>query len=675
MKSLADHNQDNLFRSFYSISLGLLQLTSRCHDDELLFSAASFCLHSPAEVTAGKHNGRFSLTFALDPTGLALTVKDFRLGNRSMLAQLEGVPARYILVHAMNQLLQHFAVQVPPDLAQYIPCTDRQTGRCQGLRYAADYMEFHSATAAPYDYARSDYFVGESWEMHPRRLSSVFLTSLLLAGSGAAWRGSARDLPCVLVLAVLCLCWWRDGPFAQLPSLVSDLDMVPARPHHTVQDVMWKLDCWSKFAACVTGVEMLVAGLYGVLISVIESCSTRQRVCRKQAYLWLALIVIASQFLLLAGMPMMMRIGHEMGQSLQSAPPRPCFQTLLATLNITSSLSGSADDIRTADVVSCASTVLWVSCLGVYVLVPIFAVPPGMFMGALAFVGKHRVEGVGTHGSSCSSAYATATLCILFTEFAISCATLGPFCVVYQTLSGQMSWWYAYWVLALCRPFLAVHTLWLVARWGAEKSWADWAQGFSMCFAYLAMSLWASALLWDSFAASLTPLRGVRAFAGAMYAAITWFTASTMYFLLKDMALNETRNAHKMGNTLRTCAQQVLRKVGHHCFSEIAQSLCAWKLFEQIPDPESRFLREGAEEVTELAEEGAEQSLSFPKGEHWAAVWLLEMDALASLLYHCFKTVWLAVTTGFIEHEFDALKLLYADQKDWVGLADKATLA
>ena len=647
--------------SLLELSIASARTVARCSKrQQPLWSASTKMIRNHASVV-GKNDADGSLLiFVGFETQNHLEVNNFLMREPSIPLSPNAIQshAKWILskfIPDINANLEALGLKIPKYLARYIPCTG--SGRnCTNLvthhvsmqENDGGYIEFREGDSpvSPLVFSASDpstrddiagffnkirYYVAKfcSWlTVHTPWI--VYPAIWLLIVSITFWFSPMLGIS-VIMLTALWHGWQADGPFTKFTEeALQDLGF---SAQYGTSGVASKLKSWNAWCILVTWVEMvcvpflLVGG--HLLAKILTSCGDEATDAKVVLKIWLGIIVIASQFLLLVGMPMVMLLGRELGTQQEPRKVVPDAAIHVAMLFVSSkevlhNAAGTA--------VSCSFTAMFVCHLGLHFVFLLLAIPPGIFLGTMAYTfqdwkGPNRNNG-------------SVTLILLMTELVLSAAILGPFVIAYQTLNGTLMWWMGYVLVGLCRPLFAVPACRLICNLDARDgpSFTIFAMGIS----YLGSSICGGVWMFQCFNDALdrlksetkdSPLHLGPVFIWAMSLVVMWFAASTSYLVLDDVDKCSGRNCQKITDHVEM--------VSHHVSGKV------------VPSP----VKEVEGEVKSIfSERWLEKSWTylFP----WV-LWLLEMDALASLLYHLFKVVWLANQTGFFMYAIQSESLLY----------------
>ena len=338
----------------------------------------------------------------------------------------------------------------------------------------------------------------------------------------------------------------------------------------------------------------------------------------RMAYWIFSVIVLVSQFWLLVGMPMTLFLGRDLGAEVEEVSARSFPSSALNLIEVGLNLGPSEIHHTTGTMISCSFTSMFVAFIGMYLIYFLLPLPVGVFLGAVAFIVRE--------GTTCWSprvANMTA-LCILITELLSTASILGPFIIAYQILGGTTQWWLAAGLMGVCRPPFAIQ----YTKANKDPSSLQFC-AIPVVSAYLGISMIGAVLLWESYNGALDAIVTGKAgeavllgrlsvFTFAIYGANVWFVSSSAYMLLCDAG----------------CAARVGRRIERRVFREWWGQVSSW-IERQLEIPcvgkllHTRWI---SQETWQLQWE----SFFFP----WL-VWLLEMDALVSFLYHFVKVCYL----------------------------------
>ena len=343
---------------------------------------------------------------------------------------------------------------------------------------------------------------------------------------------------------------------------------------------------------------------------------------RALAYLYVCLFVVLSQAYLVVGRPMMMFLGSELSSGSASAP--------CASAEVLQSLAG--EGMATAGKAQCAAisssfTSIFMTYLGLYFIFLIQAVPPGVFLGSVAFVVKSWDERI-MHGVA-----DLATLCVVLAEMAVSCAVLGPFIIVYQMQAGTVRWWAALGILAGLRPALTLPLWRLVCR--LNEQLVPICAILSLAALYVGLSMVGNWLLWREVGSGFSELKlqlsGM--YVLVSHVTIVWFTALGAAVTLDDVAANSSANLCVVGRSLKSLSNWAWRRL-----------------------PQTAFQHEEAQAENAMSLSGCGKAAMQQLWEKsWFLIlWVLAMDAVVSLLYHVVKVLWLGFASGWFSYELRA---------------------
>ena len=643
--------------SLLELSIASARTVARCSQRQKpLWSASTNMIRNHASVV-GKNDADGSLLiFVGFETKNHLEVNDFLMREPSIPLSPNAIQshAKWILskfIPDINVKLEALGLKIPKYLARYIPCT--QSGRnCSNLvthhvsmqENDGGYIEFREGDSAvsPTVLSASNPttlndiagFLNKIWQdvswltVHTPRI--VYLAICILIVSITFCSSPTLGIS-IIMLTALWYGWQADGPFAKFTDeALQDLGFSAQYGTHTVAS---SLQDWHDWCIRVTQVEMvcvpfLISGGH-FLAKILRNCGDEATDAKVVLKIWFGIIVIASQFLLLVGMPMVMLLGHELGTQQEPRKVVPDAAIHVAMLFVSSkevvhNAAGTA--------VSCSFTAMFVCHLGLHFVFLLLAIPPGIFLGTMAYAFQHW-NGPKRNSSS-------VTLILLMTELVLSAAILGPFVIAYQTLSGTLMWWMGYVLTGLCRPLFAVPACRLICNLASRDrpSFTMFAMGTS----YLGFSIFGAVWMCHCFNNALdklksetkdSPLHLGPIFIWAMSLAVMWFAASTCYFVLDDVDNSSGHNVQKIADHVEMVSHQVNGQVVRSPVKEVQGEVKG--IFPE------RWLEET-------------WTYLFP----WV-LWFLEMDALASLLYHLFKVIWLANQTGFFMYAIQSESLLY----------------
>ena len=526
-----------------------------------------------------------------------------------------------------RQLEEHYALTIPDVFARYIPCK-MASGRCQNLVVQTTdleqggYMEFAEVEKR----ASVQFLVAQDmcgliypaysslakWfncGCHADTLHTLAIFSSALLGFLLITFVDGSKICSVswLMLFALSLSWCRDGPFNRF--VASALWGLSGK--YGTDAVEEMLQSWNNVAFSFTLMELL-AVLFWTLVNRFLLW-TRARLAvkllswRKLVYMCFSGFVCLSQFGFLFGLPMMTFLGRRLSES---GAAQPCKDAML----LLSAQSNSTLAHPQATALSCTFTAMYVSHLGLYLVFFLLAMPPGMFLGIMSFFTAKWSERQKNRAAD------LATLWLLITELVSFASVLGALLSVYQIVGGTMQWWAACCICGVCRPFFAVPSCMLLSR-SAEVRRPSFLL-VSLGLGYLGFSLTGAVILFRAVALSLQSLStaGQHAtrslswtFICAMYGNTLWFVASSLYLALEDAVCHDCLHVRRVRN---------------------------W-----VEDQASRRLIKDLKEH-EMA--GAAEAAHFLGPETWKVawqsvlpwiIWMLEMDALVSLLYHVVKMV------------------------------------
>ena len=385
-----------------------------------------------------------------------------------------------------------------------------------------------------------------------------------------------------------------------------------------------KLRLWNETAFCVTLLELLAVTGWIILRGLLMQCCRRWaysvETMRKLAYMCFSTFVCLSQFTLLVALPMSTFLGSEL------SPPHaaePCSNAMML-------LSGQNSALKDpeATLMSCGFTAVYVSYIGLNLVFFFLALPPGIFMGIMMFFTVMWTERRTRYMAD------LATLCLLVTELVSFASILGPFVITYQILGGSLEWWLACGVVGVFRPLFAVPACLLMNRF-AEPGRPVFLIA-SVSLAYLGLSFTGAVIFWKSFNVALEALSDAAQqtawggdlsgyFACTMYCTVVWFLASSTFLALEDVTCNGSRH-------IRSLRSWVQGKSGI-----LIAAAC-------------KKLDGYAYEAAEAAKHNMQHLPTQASATSWQAIWkaalpwiifVLEMDALVSLLYHAVKIGWL----------------------------------
>lgn len=571
--------------SLLELSIASARTVARCSQRQKpLWSASTKMIRNHASVV-GKNDADGSLLiFVGFETQNHLEVNDFLMREPSIPLSPNAIQshAKWILskfIPDINVKLEALGLKIPKYLARYIPCT--QSGRnCSNLvthhvsmqENDGGYIEFREGDSAvsPSVLSASNPttlndiagFLNKIWQdassltVHTPRI--VYLAICILIVSITFCSSPTLGIS-VIMLTALWYGWQADGPFAKFTDeALQDLGFSAEYGTHTVAS---RLQDWNDWCIRVTQVEMvcvpfLISGGH-LLPKILRNCGDEATDAKVVLKIWFGIIVIASQFLLLVGMPMVMLLGHELGTQQEPRKVVPDAAIHVAVLFVSSkevvhNVAGT--------VVSCSFTAMFVCHLGLHFVFLLLAIPPGIFLGTMAYTFEHWD---GPKGNSSS-----VTLVLLMTELVLTAAILGPFVIAYQTLSGTLRWWMGDALIGLCRPLFAVPACRLICNLAARDrpSFTIFAMGTS----YLGISVCGGVWMCQCFNDALdrlksetkdSPLHLGPIFIWAMSLVVTWFAASTCYFVLHDVDNSSGHNSQKIADQMGEMAARLMGKV------------------------------------------------------------------------------------------------------------------
>lgn len=561
------------------------------------------------------------------------------------------------LLPDVNHQLRKLALVIPPDLAQYIPCQGHESSSvCGNLKVKqlpqceTGFLEFAQENAptaggrvpetllaasppnsvwtwALYTFSllKKHVFPFNFDQQYPVTSFSSLAVWLALTAC-LMWRSRLYGVSW-LMLSILLWSWNCHGPFAAFTvEAFQDLSGLQQN-QGGVESVVHQLQYRTDVAVFFTLLEMILVVFWAELPGLLSVFRSRMSPTEKDskqviAYWGLSAFVIVSQFWLLVGVPMTLFLGRDLGTEVDDNQPIP--SSPMHVIEVLLNLNKKAQIHHiTRTVVSCSFTAVFVSFIGLYFIFFMLALPPGAFMAILTFVAGREARDPDRTLTN------TATLCVLITELLSFATILGPFIIAYQILGGTGQWWLACALVGICGPLFAVPYCMAVPSISNRKI----LNITSLCFGlgYLGVSLVGAILLWKSANDELTAfsfntsgeaadLLCLSNFTFAIYGANAWFVGSSAYMLLQD-----TADAAKL-------ADEIQKQVSHLTWSQVVATIedtcqipCAGKLIGCLSHKSGQTLKSWWDAF-------------FP----WL-VWLLEMDAVVSFLYHGVKVIWLGL--------------------------------
>ena len=531
-----------------------------------------------------------------------------------------------------RQFEEHYALIIPDVFARYIPC-QMASERCQNLVLQSTdmgqggYMEFAEVERR----AEVQILVAQNvlgliypassslakWfncgchadALHMLAIFSSALLGFLLI---ICFDDSKICSMSWLMLFALSLSWCRDGPFNRFAA--SALWGLSGK--YGADEVEEMLQSWNNVVFGCTLMELLAVLFWTLvnrlLLRTFERLAVKLQSWRKLVYMCFSGFMCLSQFALLVGLPMMTFLGRRLSKSdaSKSDAAQPCKDAMLL-------LSGQAESPLAdpqATALSCTFKSMYVSHLGLYLVFFLLAMPPGMFLGIMSFFTAKWAERQNNRAAD------LATLWLLITELVSFASVLGALLSVYQIVGGTMQWWAACCICGVCRPFFAVPSCMLLSRSAEVRrpSFLLVSQGLG----YLGFSLTGAVILFRAVALSLQSLSTVGqhatrslswTFICAMYGNTLWFVASSLYLALEDAVCNDCLHVRRVRNWVQDQASRRLNKdLKKHEMAEAAEAA-------EFVGPET-------------------WKLAWQSVLPWI-IWMLEMDALVSLLYHVVKMV------------------------------------
>ena len=471
-------------------------------------------------------------------------------------------------------------------------------------------------------------------QSHPK-CTSLFLGFAWLAWIGLAWHKSPKYAVSAFMLATLLWGWHAHSPFAGFTATALSEFGVPQIT--SIKRVAADMQTMTQIAMVCTFLELLMVPCWASLFNFCSQFFMKMDLADGEkediAYWCFSALVLRSQVWLLVDMPLTYFLGRELGAEIAADSAKLFPSSPLHLVEVVFNLGPSEIHHMTGTMISCSFTSMFVSLIGMYLIYFLLALPVGMFLGAVAFV---VIDGPGHWSPRVAT---TTKLCILITELLSTASILGPFIIAYQILCGTMQWWLAFGLMGVCRPLFAV-------PYPKTEIFASRPGAILVGLAYVGISVVGGILLWKSYNGALdrrnafnSDTAGSAALVGrlskftfAMYATTVWFLSSSGYRLLCDVSY-----AKRAGSKL---AGQIEKAVSEECRSKVFT--CIQGMLYPIPYIQ-KLLHTCCSSQKIWQTLLALWELLFA----WL-VWLLEMDALVSFLYHLCKVLQLGWSLGMV---------------------------
>lgn len=636
--------------SFVSLSVKNLNTAAQCDGRvQPLLNASLDRFHGPASLIGRKDgDGKLMLSMALRGSDASsYSLQGPHLWNPSVPVAQAEVQANKInvmkrLLPDLSHKLNALDLVLPHWLARFIPCEVQSAqagGRClnMGLPHGSSgqgFVEFSAGFSA--DDQVPDVFLAAnlaSWDlvkgwlkkahafMQSRpKFTSLFLAFVCLAWIGLAWCRSPKYAVSAFVISILLYSWYSHSPFAGFtPTALSE----SGAQITSIECVVADMQNMTQIAMVCTLLELLIVPCWVELfdfcwqlfIKTESACSEKEDI----AYWCFSALVLRSQVWLLVDMPLVYFLGRKLGTEIEADSANLFPSSPLHVVEVAFNLKASQIHHMAGTMISCSFTSMFVSFIGMYLIYFLLALPVGMFLGAVAFV---VIDGPDHWGPRVAN---TTALCLLITELLSTASILGPFIIAYQILGGTTQWWLAAGLMGVCRPLFAV-------PYTKSEMFASKACAILVGLAYVGISVVGGILLWKSYngaldrrnafnsdtAASAALVGRLSNFTFAIYATTVWFLSSSAFRLLCDVGY-----AKRAGSKL---AGQIEKAVSAEWWSKVF--ICIERTSE-IPFIE-KLLHKGW--ISQKTLQAQWESFVFP----WL-IWLLEMDALVSFLYHFCK--------------------------------------
>lgn len=637
--------------SFVSLSVKNLNTAALCDGRvQPLLNASLDRFQGPASLIGRKDgDGKLMLSMALRGSDASsYSLQGPHLWNPSVPVALAEMQANKInvmkrLLPDLSHKLNALDLVLPHWLAQFIPCEVQSAqagGRCLNMglpqhgSFGQGFVEFSAGFSA--DDQVPDMFLAanpascdlvKGWlkkayafmQSRPK-LTSLFVAFLCLAWIGLAWCRSPKYAVSAFVLSILLYSWYSHSPFAGLtPTALSE----SGAQITSIESVVADMQNMTQIAMVCTLLELLIVPCWVDLFNLFcqrfikteLACSEKEDI----AYWCFSALVLRSQVWLLVDMPLVYFLGTTLGTEIEADSAKLFPSSPLHVVEVAFDLKASQIHHMAGTMISCSFTSMFVSFIGMYLIYFLLALPVGMFLGAVAFV---VIDGPDHWGPRVAN---TTALCLLITELLSTASILGPFIIAYQILGGTTQWWLAAGLMGVCRPLFAV-------PYAKSEMFASKACAILVGLAYVGISVIGGILLWKSYNGALdrrnafnSDAAGSAALVGqlsnftfAIYATTVWFLSSSAFRLLCDVGY-----AKRAGSKL---AGQIEKTVSAEWWSKVF--ICIERTSE-IPFIE-KLLHKGW--ISQKTLQAQWENFVSP----WQ-IWLLEMDALVSFLYHFCK--------------------------------------